>query len=244
MGTEKNIERVWLQDRDFEILRFCLEMKFSSLEALNERFFDAKSQDMFAARKRVQKLEANGHLKSVSMLSGTTKKFYLATAKGYREFTAKHDLAPPSQGLSTTVPKPVTKLSIVTFEHDLMVLKSRQLLERQGRARDWRSERVLKAMAASGTGGLARDFMPDGIFTSKNSKVCAFEFENRPKNTDKLKEKIFRLNALMGTKDPVFEACLFIASSDSLKNKIKNITDIFPNKFVVQSMSELINFES
>lgn len=81
--------------------------------------------------------------------------------------------------------------------------------------------------------------MPDAIFTSKHGKVCAFEFENKPKSEGQLREKIFRLNALMTQVDPVFEACLFIASTEILKNKIKKMTDLIPNKFVVQSKEEL-----
>ena len=43
----------------------------------------------------------------------------------------------------------------------------------------------------------------------------------------------------MTEKDPVFEACLFIASTENLKSKIKKMTDLIPNKFVVQSRDEL-----
>ncbi len=227
----KRDEGIWVQKRDLEILRFCLEMKFADVESLNQVFFDAKSQDMFAARKRIQKLEAVGFLRSVSLLSGTAKKFYLTTPKGHRELG--------KVSTSESIPNPVSKLSVVTFEHDLGVLKSRMELQKQGRASNWRSEKLLKSQAEAATGRLQRDFMPDGIFTSKHGKVCAFEYENKPKSENQLREKVFRLNALMTEKDPVFEACLFIASTDNLKNKIKKMTDLIPNKFVVQSRDEL-----
>ena len=206
-------------------------MKFADVESLNEVFFDAKSQDMFAARKRIQKLEAVGFLRSVNLLSGTAKKFYLTTPKGHRELL--------KVATSVVIPNPVSKLSVVTFEHDLGVLKSRLELQRQGRASNWRSERLLKSQVEAATGRLKRDFMPDAIFTSKHGKVCAFEYENKPKSEKQLREKVFRLNALMTEKDPVFEACLFIASTENLKSKIKKMTDLIPNKFVVQSRDEL-----
>jgi DNA-binding PadR family transcriptional regulator len=209
----KRDEGIWVQKRDLEVLRFCLEMKFADVESLNQVFFDAKSQDMFGARKRIQKLEAVGFLRSVSLLSGTAKKFYLTTLKGHRELL--------KVATSVVIPNPVSKLSVVTFEHDLGVLKSRLELQRQGRASNWRSERLLKSQVEAATGRLKRDFMPDGIFTSKHGKVCAFEYENKPKSEKQLREKVFRLNALMTEKDPVFEACLFIASTENLKNKIK-----------------------
>ena len=234
----KRDEGIWVQKRDLEILRFCLEMKFADVESLNQKFFDAKSQDMFAARKRIQKLEAVGFLRSVNLLSGTAKKFYLTTPKGHRELTKLS--SPRDQvSLGLSLPNPVSKLSVVTFEHDLGVLKSRLELEKQGRASNWRSEKLLKSQAEAATGRLQRDFMPDAIFTSKHGKVCAFEYENKPKSENQLREKVFRLNALMTEKDPVFEACLFIASTENLKNKIKKMTDLIPNKFVVQSRDEL-----
>jgi hypothetical protein len=223
---------IQIQKRDLEILRFCLEMKFADIESLNEVYFDAQSHDMFAARKRIQKLESVGLLRSVSLLSGTAKKFYLTTPKGYRELV---------KGVTSheVIPNPISKLSVVTFEHDLGVLKCRLALEKQKRASFWRSERLLKSQAEAFTGRLQRDFMPDALFTSKQGKVCAFEFENKPKTESKLREKIFRLQALMTGPSPVFEACLFVASSENLKKKIKSITDSVPNKFVVQSFGEL-----
>lgn len=236
MRQAKEKENILIQDRDIEILKFCLEMKFSGIESLNEMYFDSGSIDMFAARKRVQKLEASQLLKSVKLLSGTPKKFYIVTPKGHREIQAKFSLA--------ALPKPVTKLSVVTFQHDLGVLQSRMLLEKQGRATHWKSERLLKSQAELLTGKLSRDFMPDGIFTSKQNKICAFEYENKPKTEKQLLEKILRLNAVISDPDPVFEACLFVTSTESLRIKIKKITDNYSKKFVVQSMSDLVKAQT
>jgi hypothetical protein len=230
LAVEKE-KGLWLQSRDFEILRFCLEMKFADIESLNQNFFDPLSQEMFAARKRVQKLESGNFLKSISMLSGSAKKFYLTTPKGYRELS--------KLATSKVVPKPVTKLSVVTFEHDLGVLRSRMKFEKQGRASEWRSERLLKASTQAATQRLSRNFMPDAIFTSKQGRTCALEYENRPKSENDLREKIFRLKALMEEKDPVFEACLFIASTDHLKKRIRILTDLIPNRFIVESLNDL-----
>jgi hypothetical protein len=219
-----------IQDRDIEIFRFCLEMKFADIESINKKVF-SNDFEMFSTRKRVQKLEMAGFLKSVSLLPGTTKKFYVTTSKGYNEVK--------KNASTLDTPKPPAKISTITFEHDLGVLKSRLLLEKQGRAFDWRSERLIKVQAEVKTGRISRDFMPDAIFKSKHGKTCAFEFENKPKTEVQLKEKIYRLNALMESSDPVFEACLFVSSNDNLKKKIKNITDLVSNKFVVQSFKEL-----
>lgn len=246
MVKKEKKEGISLQKRDLEIFKFCLEMKFSDIESINWKFFDSKSIDMHAARKRIQKLEACGYLESVFLQSGTTKKFYLTTPKGYREIEKiDHDYRTELPNAGEKVnhlfswPKPVTKLSVVTFEHDLGVLKIRKLLEEQKRATNWRSERLLKTIAQLSTQSLKRDFMPDALFTSKQGKVVALEFENKPKSEMQLREKIFRLKALMERSDAPFEACFFVTSTDSLKKKIKLLTDLIPNRFIVQSVSEL-----
>lgn len=222
---------VYVQDRDIEIFRLCLEMKFADIESINNIVFNEGDLKMFAARKRVQKLESAGFLKSVALLAGTTKKFYVATQKAFLEVIKNDSIL--------DIPRPAKKLSLVTFEHDLFVLKSRILLEKQGRATNWRSERLIKVQAEAQTGRLSRDFMPDAIFKSKHGKICAFEFENKTKTETQLKEKTYRLNSLMENTEPVFEACLFVTSNENLKKKIKNITDLVSNKFVIQSFDEL-----
>jgi hypothetical protein len=69
--------------------------------------------------------------------------------------------------------------------------------------------------------------------------VVAFEFENRPKTEAQLKEKLFRLKAVIESNDAPFEACLVVTSTDSLKKKIQALTSLIPNKFIVQSVSEI-----
>lgn len=39
----KRDEGIWVQKRDLEVLRFCLEMKFADVESLNQVFFNANS---------------------------------------------------------------------------------------------------------------------------------------------------------------------------------------------------------
>lgn len=224
-------EPIQIQSRDLEILRFCLEMKFSDIESLNEKFFVKGCDVMFAARKRVQKLESGGLLKSISIQTAGGRKYYFTTNKGYRELSKR--------SASTSIPNPVSKLSLATFEHDLGVLKIRMRLEHQGRASAWRSERLLKRVAHDTTLNLNRYFMPDAIFTSKQGKVCAFEFENVPKPEGQLREKVLKLKALMDAQDPIFEACLFVTSTDHLKNKIQRICSHFPNRFVVETQGEI-----
>ena len=81
--------------------------------------------------------------------------------------------------------------------------------------------------------------MPDAMFTSKQGKSIALEYENKPKSEAQLREKIFRLKAVIESDDAPFEACLFVASTDNLKKKIQALTIIIPNKFIVQSVQEI-----
>lgn len=119
------------------------------------------------------------------------------------------------------------------------VLKIRRLLEEQQRATFWRSERLLKTTTQVALQSLKREFMPDALFTSKQGKSIAFEFENKPKSEAQLKEKIFRLKATIESHDASFEACLVVASTDNLKKKIQALTILIPNKFIVQSVQEI-----
>lgn len=232
LRIKKKEKGVLIQKRDIDILKFCLEMKFADIESLNQLFFDAEKKDMFGARKRVHKLELSGYLKSFALLQGTSKKFYLTTAKGCREVlkfaTNKYTL------------NPVSKLSIVTFEHDYGVLRARLLLEKQNRAYEWEAERLLKNSSFFASGKIRREFMPDAIFKNKQGITCAFEYENKPKTTEQLNQKVLRLKSLMDEDSPVFSAGIFVTSTESLKNKVLKITSAFPNRFVVISFNELL----
>ena len=229
--VSKKVKRIFIQKRDVEVFKLCLEMKFSDIESINEIVFRNRDLNMFVARKRVQKLEATGYLKSIILQPGSLKKYYVSTKLAYLE-VIKIDQ-------ESNTPRAIKKLSQVTFEHDLCVLKSRIWLENQGRAFSWISERLLKTQLASQTGTITRYFLPDGLFTSKNGKICAFEYENKPKSEQQLREKIIQLNSIMSKNDPIFELCLFIASTESLKTKIQKITQMYPSKFLVQSVSEI-----
>lgn len=224
-------ESIVLQERDYEIFVWLLDQKFSDLETLKAKFFDPTSESMGGVRTRIQKLEAKGYLRAELLDVGSTKKFYLATAKAHREAEAKFT--------SVKLPRAIKEISNVTFSHDKFVLLSRMHLEKQGRAFHWKSERRLKAILSASGQNIEREFMPDGIFTNKNGELTAFELENTPKNYEKYQKKIARFVSLMEGSNPAFRFCLYVTTSINTKNVLKKLTAPYSKRFLVQTFDEL-----
>ena len=87
MRVEKKERGLCLQKRDLEVLKFCLEMRFSDLESLYQRFFlitkeGEKSQSDWWARERIGLLRRHGFLIS-QRLTFTGLSYYLATEKAH-----------------------------------------------------------------------------------------------------------------------------------------------------------------
>ena len=73
--------------RDLGIFKFLLEMKFSSREAIIQKFFPTKEIDEskrtdFTARDRLYKLQANKWIETFQF-PGSSKNYYKATWKAY-----------------------------------------------------------------------------------------------------------------------------------------------------------------
>src|ERR1019366_6424173 len=82
-----------LQPRDYEILRFILEQKFASLEAIYFRFFDVRKLDtdplpknLWTTRQRLSKLRASALVKTEKVLS-SGKPHFLLTSFGHKVLT-------------------------------------------------------------------------------------------------------------------------------------------------------------
>jgi hypothetical protein len=82
-----------LQSRDYEIMRFILEQKFCSLEAIYFRFFDTRKsatdslpKNLWTTRQRLAKLRALALLKTEKVLS-SGKAHFLLTPFGHKILT-------------------------------------------------------------------------------------------------------------------------------------------------------------
>lgn len=228
MKMSKNIE---ITKRDLGIIGFCLDMKFVDIESLHAMFFTGAGETMFGARKRIYNLEQTGYLRSMLLRRGSTKKYYLATRRGHSELVRSYP--------ENIIPNPIKSAKVHVIDHDLGVLDCRVQLEKQGRATLWHSERRIKTQLEAGLGTIKREFMPDGIFTSRQGFVCALEFENSRPSDEKIREKIAHLVAAMKNPIPPFQAVLFVTAISNQKRRYLNFTSAFPDLFEVLTMQEL-----
>lgn len=184
---KKRAGGVVVTQRDLEVLRYVLEMKFASSDELFFRFFEtrpsgekATSQEFM--RRRLIELEEVGLLKR-ERLDFYAGVHFLATK------TARHLLqqAFPSQYFL----KPISKVNGVHFLHDSMVARCRREFELSLGITEWISDHSLKSLSPK-LFGLESRFSPDGVYRLPSGERVAFELEIARKRTVLYEEKIFR----------------------------------------------------
>lgn len=177
--------RVVLSDRDYEALGFILEMKFSAIEEIFEKFY--KSTDESGSevgfsylKKRLVQLEQAGYLESIKAFSNK-KRLYVATRDAY-------------QVLKRVFPdrdyvKPHSFIDARTVVHDYLVLKMRLELEKRKGITSWISDRTLRKMPGA-VSQLKGRYSPDGVYELPDGTKVAFEFEISTKAKIRYQEKI------------------------------------------------------
>lgn len=221
-----------ITEREEEILRFILEMKFSSVDQIYEKFFQWESSTSSRyAYERLQKLVKAGFL-FAQKIHTEDKTYYLITPKGYR-FLA--------QRLSDdSLVRPIKAIDGRYFDHDLYVLKCRVFREKTGHASHWISERQLKHQWAILSGGLSKIYMPDAIYTNKKGEKVAFEFELSTKGKQRYVDKVQKFAHLMkGTGSP-FQRALFVAYKKGVFEFLTEITKPYGNIFLVVKYSDFV----
>lgn len=221
-----------IQKRDLEILKWGLEMRFMDIEMVHRSFFDGDNPSMSTARNRIRVLKNEGYLKKVLGFDGSTKSYYLVTRKSFNFLKINY----PDELLVS----PLKKFSAHSFEHDRRVSLCRIELEKSGRAKNWQSERRLKAEFAKRSIKIARDHMPDAIFESKIGMKCAFELEISPKTHKRYQEKIDKFTEIIDQKDSLFGLCLFVVETDFSFRKLNELTKPYGNRFRIQKYGEII----
>ena len=181
-----------LQARDYEIMRFILEQKFCSLEAIYFRFFDIrKSQteslpkNLWTTRQRLSKLRHLALIKTEKVLS-SGKAHFLITPFGHSILTAHvKDLI---------LIKPAKQIDFSLYEHDSRVTMIRSLTEIKGKCTQWYSEKWLKAgsilIDKKYKYHFAKDLRPDAFFINSKFEKIALELEVSRKARSRIEEKI------------------------------------------------------
>ena len=181
-----------LQPRDYEIMRFILEQKFCSLEAIYFRFFDVrKSKDemlpknLWTTRQRLSKLRALGFIKTEKVLSNGRAQF-LITPFGWKILT--------TQSQDTIAIRPTKDIDFSMFEHDSRITMIRALTETKGKSGLWYSDKWLKSGAILIDGrhkfNFVKDLRPDAFFINSKNQKIALELEIARKSRSRLAEKI------------------------------------------------------
>lgn len=188
-----------LTARDYEILRFILEQKFCSLEAIFFRFFDARKlpedplpKNFWTTRQRLSKLRSSCLIKTEKVLS-SGRAHYLITPLGHKILSGKS-----KDILSIQSPKAI---DFSLYEHDVRITMVRAFTEVRGKCEKWFSEKWLKAQPIYIDGkykyNFSKDLRPDAVFINSKKEKMAFELEVARKSRSRLEEKIRLYDALL-----------------------------------------------
>lgn len=181
-----------LQARDYEIMRFILEQKFCSLEAIYFRFFDARKsptealpKNLWTTRQRLSKLRNLSLIKTEKVLS-SGKAHFLITAFGHSVLT--------THVKDSILIKPAKHIDFSLYEHDVRITMLRAITESKGKCTRWYSEKWLKASSIIIDGKykyhFAKDLRPDAFLLNTKSEKIALELEVSRKARSRIEEKI------------------------------------------------------
>lgn len=237
-GSKKTTDsvNVVLSERDLGIFEWLLDMKFSDVGVLDEKFFGGESKNLGGARTRLRKLERAGYLKAMAGYDGTVKKYYLATEKALYSLKSRYP--------EKILPSVLRQIRPATFDHDLKVLKLRMKLESLGRATNWESERVVRKKLFLMGKKLPNDLIPDGIYQNKIGKRVAFEMEIAPKTLKRYESKISEYVKAMSSEEPFFDYTLFVSGSDHVFKTLKELTLPYGKRFRVQKIGDILGEEN
>lgn len=177
--------RIVLTNRDYEILKFILEMKFSSIDEIHFKFF--KSSNSKGIRvgtsyviKRLSQLEKEGFLSSTRAFNATKKLFY-GTQKAQNLLSKIYP--------ELNLPRSIKTIDGRTVAHDYYLLLLRLKLEESGKSNNWISDRKIKSSPEL-YGSLGKVNSPDGIYTNTENQKVALELEVSVKSKTIYKDKV------------------------------------------------------
>lgn len=232
----KKLRKVFLTDRDLEIINFILDMKFLSVQNVFEKFFKITNSGTPArsdewAVSRLQQLAKGGFLKSVHSFS-EKEKYYIGTQKGY--------YAVRDARIMTDVMKPIQAIDHRTFYHDRFIVQARIMLENRMAASCWVSDKQLRSNKEL-AGGLSSHNVPDGVYTNEFGKRIAFELEYSKKSQEDYRKKIKKYLSIMRSPDPnvrVFEKVLYVCEKESIAKFLSGETRIYGDLFEIKRFTE------
>jgi len=225
-----------LTSREHELLEFILDQKFAGTQALYFRFYQGPGSTCPRyTQERLRLLEKGGLLKAVRIVT-ERENYYLVTAQGQGLIQGRHP--------ERLIQEPADSIDLRTFEHDRRVSLCRAVREKEGSVTEWRSERRLKQEFAHRTADyrIAREFMPDAIFTNQKGGQVAFELELSPKTRERYAKKIARFVEVMrsGASPGLFSRVLYVPCAKSIQDTLCELTRPYGELFRVLPFTELV----
>ena len=229
----KTLPPLRLTERETELLEFVLDQKFANREALYVRFYQGvASKSSRYAYHRLHLLCNHGFLRPIRVYTEFCY-FYLASPLAYTTLQALR----PHRTLSMAA----ESIDYRTFEHDKRVMLCRAAREKSGQAKHWLSERRLKQEWIFENGyRLAREYMPDAIYTNSKGGQVAFELELAPKTRERYMKKVSRFLEVMQNPEGAFQRTLFVTCSEPVHRMLLSVTRPYPETFKVMRYEEVI----
>ena len=203
----------FLTDRDAAALRLLLEQGVSTVNQLwNAVWRSDKSSSSKYAEDRLLRIHRAGYL--------ILERSHILKAGLYRPTLAAYELMVARDG--TSYPRPLARLNHNEIEHSLRLTELRLTLQRAGRIRSWKSERVLmmESLLGGGSYHAKRDRYPDAIWHSASGRRILIEVELSEKSNLRLKNKIDRYQSLVGKE---YDAVLWLVGHPSIQKSINRL---------------------
>lgn len=227
---------VALSDRDFEVLDFILEMKFSSFDEIYQKFFKVISSDgvesgFWYAKKRLSQLEAAAFIKSTKAFSQSKRLFYCTD----KAFYSLQNLNPDRQFL-----RPSKFIDGRTVIHDYLLLRLRLVLEEKRNINSWISDRTLKSPQSiySDLGNL---YSPDGIYELPSGEMVAFELEISLKAKSRYQEKIKRYATWIRANQAnpkSFKKVHYVVTNPTVAKHLRHFCSIYSDYFEIEMIAK------
>lgn len=229
-GTEGG-GRVCLNERDFLIFKFLIEMKFANGEQIFEMFFRSlnSSNPKYCAN-RLSLLKKSGYLHSHKTYDGPAN-YYTATKKAYAILM--------SRGLEDDhLPSAKEEMDHRFFIHDKSLVWLRIYLEKLELGFSWMSERTIRRtlfLNFSREERLARNpladaLIPDAVFENKNGERIFVELENSMKDGVHYEEKLDRYESRIENENSILsgDKVLYVCTKDPITKRLDKVSKHLP----------------
>lgn len=218
--------KICLNERDFLIFKFLIEMKFANGEQIFEMFFRSKdSTNPKYCANRLSLLKRSGYLYPHKSYDGNAS-YYTATKKAHAVLI--------SQGLGDDhLPSPKEEMDYRFFIHDKNLVWLRIYLEKLGLGFNWISERSIRrklflelsADERKERNPLADELIPDAIFENKNGEKIFLELEHTIKDSDHYEEKLSRYENIIKYENPTLRGnkVLYVCTKDPITQRLDEV---------------------